>query len=166
MVERDYGYIAATFSDKDKERFQRLTVELCKEGDLYRSESVDYVNGDVSSNLHLTIFYGLVDEKVDKDKLKAHIENLHLDKLKLGDLFLRQTPEGNYQILWVVVADEDNKLKDAVESFKDFEHEDSVQLEFMPHLTLAYVGPEYALPESFPEYPREMQVEGIRYFEK
>jgi 2'-5' RNA ligase len=166
MMKRDYGYVAATFSDKDREPFQRLTGEICKEGDLYQSDSVDYVNGDVSTDLHLTIFYGLVDEKIDKEKLQAHVENLSLDTLKLGDLYLRQTPEGNYQILWVVVADEDNKLKDMAESFRDFEHEVSVQLEFMPHLTLAYVRPGYALPESLPEYPRDVQVEDIRYFEK
>ena len=120
----------------------------------------------MSSDLHLTIFYCLVDEEIDKDKLRTHIESLHLDTLKLGELFLRQTPDNKYQILWVAVSDDGGQLQNIAESFKNFVHEDSVQLGFIPHLTLAYVNPEYTLPSPPPKYPHEIKVEEVKYFEK
>jgi len=166
MRERDYGYVAATFSGKDIEPFQKLTGEICAKKDLYHSETVNYTNGDVSSNLHFNIFYGLIDEQIDKEKLQAHIDQLQLDKLRLGELFLRQTPDNKYQILWVMVADDEDKLKEITESFKAFKHDESVQLEFMPHLTLAYVRPKYRLGDLTLNYPKEIKVEKIQYFEK
>jgi len=36
----------------------------------------------------------------------------------------------------------------------------------MPHLTLAYVNSEYILPDPIPEYPKEIKVEKVKYFEK
>jgi len=166
MIERDYGYIAATFSGKDIEPFQKLTRKICVEEDLYRTKAVNYINGDVSSNLHLTIFYGLIDERIDKEKLQAHIDQLQLDNLRLGGLYLRQIPGNQYQILWVMVVDDKDNLKEITESFKAFEHDESVQLEFMPHMTLAYVRPEYRLGDLIPNYPKEIKVEKIQYFEK
>jgi len=53
MRERDYGYVAATFSGKDIEPFQKLTGEICAKKDLYHyhSETINYTNRDVSSIL-------------------------------------------------------------------------------------------------------------------
>lgn len=63
MTERDYGYVATTFSGKNIEPFQKLTKTLCCDKDFYVSDTVGYVKGDVSSGLHMTLFYGLIDEK-------------------------------------------------------------------------------------------------------
>lgn len=166
MVERDYGYVAATFAGKDIEPFQKLTESVCSESDLYHPDTVDYVNGNVSTDLHLTVFYGLVDAKIDREELQAQIDKIQLEKLRLGELFLRQTPDNSYQILWIVVKDDNRQLQAVSDSFKRFDHDDSVQLEFMPHLTLAYVKPEYRLENSMPDYPREIKVEEVKYFEK
>ena len=79
---------------------------------------------------------------------------------------MRQTPDNKYQVLWVTVADDEDKLKEITESFKAFKHDESVQLEFMPHLTLAYVRPKYRLGDLTLNYPKEIKVEKIQYFEK
>ncbi len=166
MVKKDYGYVAATFLRKDIKPFQKLTEELCKEGDFYHSDTGDYIKGNVLSDLHLMIFYGLIYGKIDREELQIHIDRIDLKKLKLGGLCLRQIPNSPYQILWVIVKDNEGQLQTISESFRKFDYDESVQLEFMPHLTLAYVKPEYRLGNLTPEYLNEIKVEEIKYFER
>jgi len=166
MAERDYGYVATAFSGKSIEPFQQLTKRLCGEKDFYASDTVGYVNGDVSSGLHMTLFYGLIDENIDKDKFNDYIKGIQLPTLELGKLVLRQEYNKFCQILWVQVLDQHHVLERISEGFKQFEYEKSVQLGFVPHLTLAYVKNEYTLEDIIPEYPHEIEVEELKYFEQ
>lgn len=163
MVE--YGYVSASFPERDVDLFQGVVRETCKEGDFYRSDVIEYINGDVSSDLHLTIFYGLINDKVNRLDLEKHIQGIELKKLNLGKLILMQRHKDLYQILAVEVLDKDKSLEAIANSFTRFPYEESVQLGFMPHLTLAYVRPEFKLVIS-PDFPKEIVVKGIRYFEK
>ncbi len=167
MTERDYGYVAATFTEGDIKPFQKLTSVITKREDLYNSDAVDYIQGDVSSKLHMTFFYGLIDEKIDKNEMNAFISNLSLPEvLVLRGLTVRKEYSGFCQILWVDVLDSTGELRKISESFKRFPFEESVQLGFIPHLTLAYVKDDYKLPETTLVYPREIKVKGIKYFKK
>lgn len=166
MVEKDYGHVVATFSKKDIKPFQELINRVCSEDDFYRSDTVEYIKGDVSSDLHLTIFYGLIDRKMDHKKLRIHINSINLKKLKLRELFLRPIPSSLYQILWLVVADDDHELQATSESFERYEYDEFVQLGFVPHLTLAYVSTKFRLKNTMYKYPNEIRIGKIKYFER
>ena len=107
----NFEHIEIVFKKKDVLIFQRLTKSLCKKNDLYFSDIIKSIKGDVSSKLHLTIFYGLVHEKLDKVRLDKHIKQIKIPTLKLGNLFLMSGYKNLYQVLSVEVLDENNKLK-------------------------------------------------------
>lgn len=167
MTERDYGYVATTFAGEDIESFQDLAKRIAQREDLYYSNTVDYIQGDVSSKLHLTLFYGLLDEKIDRDEMNTYLASIDVPQaLTLGGLTVKDEYKGYCQILWVDVLDKDGKLREISESFRRFPYEESVQLGFVPHLTLAYVRNGYQLPGEIPDYPKEIKTERIKYFEK
>ena len=158
----NFEHIEIVFKKKDVLIFQRLTKSLCKKNDLYFSDIIKSIKGDVSSKLHLTIFYGLVHEKLDKVRLDKHIKQIKIPTLKLGNLFLMSGYKNLYQVLSVEVLDENNKLKEIAKSFKKFPFEESVQLGFKPHLTLAYLKPNFK-PGEVPSLPKEISVKKIQY---
>jgi 2'-5' RNA ligase len=167
MAERGYSHVAATFTESDIKPFQKLTRSITKREDFCYSDTIDYVRGDVSSKLHMTIFYGLVDEKIDKTEMNAFISNLIMPEvLVLGGLTVRKEYNGFCQILWVDVLDSNGMLRKISESFKRFPFEESVQLGFIPHFTLAYIRNGYQLPDEIPDYSKEIKIERIKYFEK
>lgn len=109
---------------------------------------------------------GSLMKNIDKDKLNDYINDIQLPTLKLGKLVLRREYNKFCQILWVQVLDQHHVLERISEGFKQFEYEKSVQLGFVPHLTLAYVKPEYKFSATTHEYPHEIEVEKIKYFER
>lgn len=165
MKEKEYGYIAATFSEEDTKPFQKLIKVICGESDFCYSDTIGYIKGDVSSRLHLTLFYGLIGDNIDKNRLNDHLRKIKLPTLRLGELALKQESNNFCQILCIQVIDQDQDLATISESFKKFEYEKSVQLEFTPHLTLAYVNPEHKLRGSF-NFPQRIRVQKIEYFNK
>jgi 2'-5' RNA ligase len=162
---KDYGYISILFQENDVKIFKNIIANVCSQEDFYYSEIRESISGDVTAKLHLTIFYGLIAEKIDKTKMKRHLESIKLESLKLGKIFLKSGYQNLYQILEVEVLDENNVLKEIYESFKVFSYEESVQLEFKPHLTLAYVKSDYQLSK-IPEYLNTIKIKEIKYFEK
>ena len=161
----DFGYIAAEFEDKEIVVLQKLVKKICKQDDFYYSNVVDYIKGDVTKNLHLTIFYGLIDNKIDKVKLNRYIRGIKLKTFKLGKCILVPGYKDLYQSLRIEVLDKDKNLQMISDSFKKFNYEKSVQLEFRPHLTLAYVKPDFKLGSSY-VFPKEINIKEIKYFEK
>lgn len=162
MVE--YGYVSASFSERDINSFQRVVKETCKQNDFYYSDVVDYIKGDVSADLHLTVFYGLINETIDKPKIKKHIERIGLRSLILGELIFVEGHDNLYKILAVSVLDNNCELETIFNSFRQFDFEKSVQLGFKPHLTLAYLKPNFVL-KSTHILPKILRVKQISYFE-
>lgn len=167
MSEREYGYVSATFSAEDVKHFQELTSTLCREEDLYHSNSVNYIQGNVSKYLHMTIFYGLLGKHVDKGEIQSYIDQVGPITLSIGSVSLRIEHKKLCQILWVDVLDNDNKLFKITEGFKKFPYEESEQLGFVPHLTLAYVKNEFVLKDTFQSigYPKQLNITKITYHE-
>lgn len=155
------GYIEVIFNEEDIQVFRNIVKELCDESNLYYSDVVHHIKGDVSLKLHLTLFYGLIDEKLDRRKIDEYIKEIKIQKLKLGKIFLKPGYLNLYQILMVEVLDEDGELSAISKRFKDFEHDISVK-EFKPHLTLAYVNPEFNLTKQ-PDFPKEIEIKEIKY---
>ncbi len=167
MSEREYGYVSATFSNENAKYFEELTSSLCKVEDLYYSNNVDYVHGDVSKDLHMTVFYGLLGEKVDKNEIQSYINQVGSITLSIGGVSLRTEHKKLCQILWIDVLDTDDKLFKFSEGFKKFPYEESEQLGFVPHLTLAYVKNNFVLKNSLQSvsYPRQLNIDKISYHE-
>lgn len=161
----DFGYIAAKFENKEIIAFQKLVKKICKQDGFYYSDVVDYIKGDVTEDLHLTIFYGLIDNKIDKVKLNRYIRGINPKTLKLEKCILVPGYKDLYQSLRIGVLDKDKNLQTISDSFKKFAYEKSVQLEFEPHLTLAYVKPDFKLSSSC-VFPKKIKIKEIKYFEK
>lgn len=164
MTERDYAYVATQFDQKSIEPFVDLTSQIVKPSDLYVSDKVSYVKGDVSNLLHMTVFYGLIDGEIDLDKINSHCKSFKSINLKLGEISIKNDYSGLCQIIWINVLDANNELFKISETFKNFRYDKSVQLGFVPHLTLAYVKSDYKLPIVIPSYPKEIAVSELKYF--
>lgn len=159
----EYGYVMVGLQEKDILTFMSLVRNICDQTDFYYSEVIDYIKGDVSARMHLTLFYGFIDEKIDKKKLKEHIKKINLKNLKLGKLFLTQGYQNQYKVLCLEVLDENNNLKKIHDSFKAFPYESTVQHgTFKPHLTLAYLRPNFTLNQ-YPSFPTKIKVKKITY---
>ncbi len=156
------GYIEAVIKTEDAAKFTQLVNEVCRAEDFYLSEIIPRINGDVTSKLHLTFLYGIVDEKIDRAEVDAKLAALDIKTLKLGKLFLKNGYKGEYQILMVEVIDEDGKLATTAKSFNSFDQNPFNRYEFRPHITLAYVQPTFLLKGEF-DYPKEVAIEQIKY---
>lgn len=159
---QDFGYIEVTFLKKDISIFKNIIQNICKKEDFYYSDNINYISGDVTSKLHLTLFYGLVDKDVNKKNLNAHIKKIKLESLKLDSIRIRPGYKDLYQSLCVEVLDKNRKIEYISRSFKKFPYEKSVQIDFVPHLTLAYVKPEFKL-RKVPDFLKTIKIKRIRY---
>lgn len=156
------GHIEAIIKAEDAAKFTKLVNEVCKTEDFYHSEIIPRINGDVTSKLHLTFLYGIVDEKIDRAEVDAKLASLDIKTLKLGKLFLKNGYKGEYQILMVEVIDEDGSLASTAKSFNTFDQNPFNRYEFRPNITLAYVQPSFLLKGAF-DYPKEIEIEEIHY---
>lgn len=162
----DYGHISIRLYQQDIKIFQKITASICGQSDYYYSDSIDYIQGDVSKNLHLTIFYGLTDNQKNRNKINDLIKKSNLTSMDLGKIFLMPGYKDLYQVLCVEVLDQDHKLLNYSNSFKNFNYDSSIQHpNFTPHLTLAYVKPNYQL-KNIPLYPNILKIKEIKYYEK
>ncbi len=156
------GHIEAVIKAEDAAKFTKLVSEVCKEEDFYRSEIIPRINGDVTSKLHLTFLYGIVDEKIDRAEVDAKLSALDIKTLKLGKLFLKNGYKGEYQTLMVEVIDDEGKLATTAKSFNTFDQNPFNRYEFRPNITLAYVQSTFKLEGEF-DYPKEVAIEQIKY---
>jgi 2'-5' RNA ligase len=162
---KDYSYIKVSFYNKDIKVFKDITKSLCTSDDLYYSDIVSSICGDVSSKLHYTLFYGLAD-CVNRQEIGKYIKSIQLPELQLGKLFLMPGWQKQYQILCIEVLDPDNKLKQISDSFKQFVYVEKVQYpDFIPHITLAFVNVAYIL-KATPEIPTSLKIKEIKFIKK
>lgn len=160
-----YGYTTVTFSEEDVKKLGKIVRSICHKDDFYYSDIIDYIKGDVTSDLHLTLLYGIKSDRVNKEEINGFIKGIRLDSVKLGEVTIAEGYKHLYKMVRVKIIDADHKLGSIRDSFKKFEYEESVQYDtFEPHLTLAYVKPSFELRLA-PAVPKELRVKGITYFE-
>lgn len=155
----DYGYIAALFLCKDTFFFQKLVKKILLPTDFYS------LKGDVTHKLHLTMFYGILENNLDKNQMDKYIKSIKLKTVKLGGLKLMQGYQ-DFQVLHVEVLDEAGDLEQIHKSLKLFPFDPSTQpLRFIPHIALAYVKPTFKLRDDINiRIPKELKIKKIKYF--
>jgi len=142
------GYIEVKIDEVSKIFFDKLVKKICQDTDYYKSDVIDYIDGNVTHKLHLTLFYGCSPKGIKLKLLKAYVKNLSIKRLVVGDIFLLDGYENRYKILGVKIIDEGG-LKKISEEVASFGYDESViHKQFIPHLTLAYVKPDFVLPKS------------------
>jgi 2'-5' RNA ligase len=157
------SYVEITFNDQEVQSFKELVNSVCKPEDFYYSDTISRIHGDVTEKLHFTLYYGLIDQQINEKEIKNHLSTLDIKSIRLGKPFLKVGFKGLYKVLMIEVLDEDKKLEEAHNSLKQFAHMETSQI-FLPHITLAYVQPEYEIGD-VSGYPTELTVKRIRYSE-
>ncbi len=168
-----YGYFQVSFNPVDKEQICNLVGGLFDEEYYYKSKTIDYINGNVTNDLHMTLFYGVKTEDVDLDLINDSLESINLNKIHLGDIGFFTTDEAPYIVAYIKVLDHDKRLANLADTLKMFSHEISVQYDtYFPHITLAYLTREYKSNEfdhngrlNFP-LPKSILVDKIEFFKK
>lgn len=159
-----HTYVELNFDQESKDYFSSIVKEMVHEDELYFSDEVERIRGDVTGKLHLTLFYGLDAEEVNNPELKKFVDEINLKdlNLKFGYFRLFRGYQDMYKVLNIEVLDEDKKLLEIYNGLKLFKaDEEYVQREFKPHLTLAYVQPDYRFPYKFPRIDKEIIPENI-----
>lgn len=158
------GYVEAKIDEFSIKIFHRLVMKICNKDDFYKSDVIDYINGDVTKKLHITLFYGCNATEVKLKQLIEYVRNIKLSKLNLGRLFLLPGYKNLYQALCIRVTDDNNELKNISDDISNFGYDQSVVHDkFTPHLTLAYVNSNYKI-SSETQVPKSVKIKNIVYF--
>lgn len=162
---KDYSHVVIKFNKEDIELFGRITAELCDEKDLYYSDIVESIHGDVSYKIHADLFYGFKAHVSEKD-VQDYIQTINLKEIKLGKLFTLLGWKNQYQVLCVEILDKDLQLEKIHNDFKQFDHEPKVQYpDFKPHITLAFVNSDYKIKNNV-AFPESLQIKEIKFIKE
>lgn len=149
-MEKQFAYVEVIFYKNASRLFKKIVKDVVSKDQFYYSEVVSRIRGDVTDKIHFTLFYGL-DETVLKNKeLRELIKNIEIKELKLKKLVLFDGYQDLYKVLCVEIDDEDKSLLSLSKKMLNFEHDKELgKRDFKPHITLAYVQPDYVLPEGY-----------------
>lgn len=164
------GYFQIVFQDNDKQLISKLTKRMFTKKDLFKSVVVDYIDGDVTYDLHMTLFYGIKNEKLNLDDVARYLEQVKVNAVELGGIRFFIGYQNQYKVAYLEVVDREAKLSNLASSFKKFPFDDSVQYEiYKPHITLAYLKNNFNVDKfcrnklSKIPLPKNLVVKGIEY---
>ncbi|MCL4366938.1 hypothetical protein M1563_02105 [Patescibacteria group bacterium] len=146
---KSYAYIEITFSPKTKKYFSELVKKLVPENELYYSkdEGYSYISGDVTGNLHSTLFFGIEPATINDKKLLSIIDHSDFKEVALGDLVLFNGWQNQYKILCVELLDKDGRFAEFAKKVSEFVNDKNIIYESRPHISLAYVKQDYLIPK-------------------
>ncbi len=160
--------VQATFDDELKKIFGDWVKSNIPSKFLYYSPEPrgKHIQGDITHDLHLTLYFGLPKTALHNEDLPKVIEEHIINSITLGDFELIDGYQSLYKIFTINVLDEDNRLKSLCEKISYFAWEDKYSKRFKPHLTLAYVTNEFVIPESENNLPKLVNIKNIEITEK
>jgi hypothetical protein len=159
-----FGYVASDVREDDKLKIKEILNNLCSTSDYYYSDVVPHIAGNVADKLHLTFYYGLLDNQIDMQSLNEFLGKIELSNLELGELHLKSGYQNLYQILWINVIDSEGKLAQISKQISKFNPADAdINYTFLPHITLAYVQPEFKIKSQI-QLPKYINMTNISYF--
>lgn len=149
-MEKQFAYVELVFYKNARKHFKKMVKDVVSKNQFYYSDVVSRIQGDVTDKIHFTLFYGLDESVMNNKELKKLIKNTKIKELKLKKLVLFDGYQGLYKVLCVEIEDEDKSLSSLSKNMLNFEHDEELgKREFKPHITLAYVQPDYVLPEAY-----------------
>jgi hypothetical protein len=160
--------VQAIFSEEVKLQFREFVKKNIDERYLYFSPDPRgaHIQGDMSSKLHLTLYYGLPKTALHNEDLPLIIEDHFLEEIELGDLNFLDGYQNLYKIFSIDVKDDNGKLKELCEKISYFAWEDTYTARFKPRITIAYVTNDFELPKNTAGIPKKIEIETIEITEK
>jgi 2'-5' RNA ligase len=144
MNDKIVGYITADIAKKEKRKIMEWSRKLIKEENLYYINKKDKIDGgNVTTDLHLTLFYGLNENSVNTKEVDDCINKIVLEKIEIDDIGIFPVPNQAYQVLYFSIKNKEI-FKKYHELFKKFSYFEEYQnFEYIPHITIAFVKNEF-----------------------
>jgi len=164
IKEQVKGYVAVTISPEAVKALADWSIKAIPEENLFWSEvNGKKEGGNVIDDAHLTLFFGLNDELINKKEIEELIKTLSLSELEIVGVKAFPVPQIKCKILYFIVNDDKGLLQRIHDEFLKMPHYEEDQKPFKPHITIAYVK------ESFNEKGIEynglnkVTIKGIEY---
>ncbi len=167
MNEQKIGYITINFADKEKKEITNWSKVIQNKDLYFISKDGKIDGGNVTDDLHLTLFYGFNEKLINKDKFRDFIDNINLENIEINkvDVFFPVGQE--YKVLYFSIKDKGDIIKKYHEKLKKFPHYVEFQkFEYVPHITIAFVKKDFDVSKIFYNGPQFLHVKKAIYHSK
>lgn len=122
--------------------------------------------GDVTNKLHLTLFYGLNEEDLDKSRLAEYLSDIKISDLEVIDVSALDIPQYHAKALILKIRD-DGRLRRIHEELKEFPYLTKYQNdEFIPHVTVGFFRNDFDDGSVVYTGPKSLEIDKVKYFSK
>ena len=167
MNKQKIGYITANLTDKEKKEIINW-AKMIQDKDLYViSKNGKTDGGNVTDDLHLTLFYGFNETLINKDDIEDFVYNINLKNIEIEKVGVFFPMDQEYKVLYLSVKDEGGSIKKYHEGLKKFPHFVEFQkFEYVPHITIAFVKKDFNTSRITYNGPQFLRVKKITYHSK
>jgi len=164
MENKEIGYVEVVLTEKSKQKVVDFS-RIIKDEDLFTAKINGKIEGgNLTEKSHLTLFFGLNDKLVNKEKLLEYINSIKLESIMIEAIDMFPVKEYNCKILYLRVKDDNFLIKNISNNFKNFPYFiESQPAEFIPHITIAYVKNNFDPTELSNNFPTTLYLERIVY---
>jgi 2'-5' RNA ligase len=158
------GYIEVILLEKSKQEIVNFSRTI-RDEDLFTAKINGKIEGgNLTEKSHLTLFFGLNDKLVDKEKLLQYISSLKIESIMIEAIDMFPVNGYDCKILYLKVWDDNSLIKNINDNFKEFPYfTESQPAEFIPHITIAYVKNNFEITKLSNNFPKILYVERIVY---
>ena len=166
-MSKNISYITAEFLEEEKEKIARWSKIAIKNSDLYKVLENGKVGGYVTDDLHLTLFYGLDEDRIKIADIQKWISAVELENLEIEGVESFALPTQEYKIIYLTIRDENGKIKKLNKELEKFPHFPRyLKSKFIPHITIASVKKEFDEDTVIYSGPKVLDVRKIVYHTK
>ncbi len=132
------GYLSFSLNKKSNDDVAKFVNSLNESIFAHKNINGKIIGGK-EKDLHMTLFFGINDEKLNSGKMNTFLESVKLKSLNVKDLDLFKIKGMKEKVLVIKLEknEELEKLRNSVFNFDYFE--DGFTNSYTPHITLGYV---------------------------
>ena len=166
-MSKNISYITAEFLEEEKEEIARWSKIAIKNSGLYKVLENGKVGGYATDDLHLTLFYGLDEDRINVADIEKWISAVELENLEIEGVESFALPTQEYKIIYLAIRDENGKIKKLNKELEKFPHFSRyLKSKFIPHITIASVKKEFDKDTVIYSGPKVLNVRKIVYHTK
>lgn len=164
MQKNKLGHVYINFDEASKKEIVKWSSFISGKDLVFSNVGNKIKGGNVTNDLHLTLFFGFDNEKVDKIKLDKYLKGLTLDNIKISKVNMFCLKDCEYSILYLEVDDQNFTLRDINKQLLDFGYiEDANTFNFKPHITIAYVKKDFNIKDINYNGPSVLRIDNLNY---